>query len=151
MYLSWLRGNYCRRKRLHYKNGKVLENPEPIIGAQQLTGTGRNIDCMVEAINRNGLQASVAAEMGRGSIDVLQSGTSFENGVDAWQKINSASGENIELDAKTSDKLGLNISSADSSVKVDHGFLQNYRSETEATLKSTMGSLICTQYMVPLI
>jgi hypothetical protein len=110
---------------------KGVEESGPIIGTQQLTGTGRNIDCMVEAINRNGLQASVAAGMGRGSIDVLQSGTAFENGVDAWQKINSAYGENIELYAKTSDKSGLNI--ADSSVKVDHGFLQNYRSEAEAT------------------
>ena len=78
---------------------------EPIIGSQQLTGTGRNINCMVEANNQNGLKASVAAGVGRGSIDILQSGTAFKNDVNAWQKINSASGENIDLYAGTSDKL----------------------------------------------
>jgi hypothetical protein len=105
---------------------------EPIIGFHQLTGTGRNIDCMVRAQNRDGLKASVAVGVGRGSIDVLQSGTAFKDGVDAWQEINSASGDNIELYAKTSDKLSLNM--ADSSVKVDYGQVENYRSEAEASL-----------------
>ena len=105
---------------------------DPIIGVQQLTGTGRNIACMAKAQNRDGLKASVAVGVGRGSIDVLQSGTASKDGVDAWQKINSASGDNIELYAKTSDKLSLNM--ADSIVKVDHGQVENYRSEAEASL-----------------
>jgi len=49
---------------------------------------------------------------------------------DAWQLIGSASGENIALCAKASDIFG---DMADSRTTVDHGFLQYYRSEAEAS------------------
>ena len=109
-----------------------VEKSKPIIGSQQLTGTGSNIDCRVEAINRDGLKAGVVAKVREGSIDILQSGSASKRDVYAWQEIDSASGENIELYATTSDELGKN--KADSSQTVDKGFLQDYRSAAEATL-----------------
>jgi hypothetical protein len=91
-----------------------------------------DVNCMVEAINKDGLKASVAAGMGIGSIDILQSGTASKKDVYAWQEIDSASGDTIELSAATSDKSG---NMADSSLTVDgNGFLKDYRSAAEATL-----------------
>ena len=87
--------------------------------------------------NREGYKAQVNTNINSNSPTSSLTGyytkaTASENGVDAWQKIDWASGKNIELYAKTSDNSVKNM--ADSSVKVDHGFLQNYRSEAEASL-----------------
>lgn len=83
--------------------------------------------------NKDGLIASVSAGVVRGSIDIQQSATAandFDEGVDAWQKIASASGDIIALNAKTSDISGKN--KADSSVTAYNGVLQNYNSEAWA-------------------
>ena len=83
--------------------------------------------------NREGYNAQVNTNINSNSptsslTNYFAQSTASEKGVDAWQISDSASGENIALYAKTS--LGKNM--ADSSVKVDHGFLENYRSEAEA-------------------
>jgi hypothetical protein len=116
----------------HYKqywNG--VDTSGPITGIQELIGTGSNIECISLAVNRNGLEARVSAGVGKGSIDIKQGATASEFTADAWQGINSAMGENIELNAETSDKLERNT--ADSSVKIDHGSLVNYDSEAQAS------------------
>jgi hypothetical protein len=116
----------------HYKQSWDGEDTSgPIEGIQELTGTGSNIKCTSVAVNRNGLEARVSAGVGKGSIDIKQGATASDSMADAWQSINSAMGENIELKAETSDKLERNT--ADSSVKIDHGTLVNYNSEAQAS------------------
>jgi hypothetical protein len=83
--------------------------------------------------NREGYNAQVNTNINSNSptsslSDYYTQANAYEKDVDAWQISGSASGENIALYAKTS--LGKNM--ADSRVKVDHGFLQNYRSEAQA-------------------
>ena len=116
----------------HYKQSWNGEDTYgPIAGTQELIGTGSNIKCTSVAVNRNGLEARVSAGVGKGSIDLKQVATASESMADAWQRINSAMGENIELNAETSDKLERNT--ADSSVTIDHGSLANYNSEAQAS------------------
>ena len=105
-----------------------------ISGTQGLKATGNSIECTSQAVNRDGLASSVSAGVGKGSIDIKQGATASESTADAWQGINSAMGENIKLNAETSDKLKQNM--ADSSVKINCGSLANYNSEAQA-LKET--------------
>ena len=105
-----------------------------ISGTQGLKATGRSIECSSEAVNRNGLAARVSAGVDKGSIDIKQGATASDSIADAWQGINSAMGENIELNAETSDRLEQN--KADSSVKINCGALLNYNSDAQALEKT---------------
>ena len=106
---------------------------DSITGTQRLDNAGTNINCMVHATNRDKLTASVTAAMDSGKIDIQQTGRASKDGADAWQKIESASGDNIWLNAETSDALGKN--KADSSVTISSdpkdqdAFLKKYNSE----------------------
>lgn len=103
-----------------------------ITGIQGLKATGSNFELTSKAVNRNGLEASVSAGVGKGSIDINQVATASEVTADSRQKIASASGDDIELIAETSDGSGKN--KADSSVTIYHdGILKNYNSEAEGT------------------
>jgi hypothetical protein len=102
-----------------------------ISGTQGLKATGNSIECTSQAVNRDGLASSVSAGVGKGSIDIKQGATASDSTADAWQGINSAMGENIKLNAETSDKLKQNM--ADSSVTIDCGSLVNYNSEAQAS------------------
>ncbi len=102
-----------------------------ISGTQGLKATGNSIECTSQAVNRDGLASSVSAGVGKGSIDIKQGATASDSTADAWQRINSAMGENIKLNAETSDKLKQNM--ADSSVTIDCGSLVNYNSEAQAS------------------
>jgi hypothetical protein len=102
-----------------------------ISGTQGMKATGNNIECTSRAVNRDGLVSSVSAGVGKGYIDIKQGATASESTADAWQGINSAMGEDIKLNAETSDKLKQNM--ADSSVKINCGSLLNYNSEAQAS------------------
>ena len=101
-----------------------------ISGTQGLKATGNRIECTSQAVNRDGLASSVSAGIGKGSIDIKQGATASDSTADAWQRIASASGDNIVLSAGASDGSGKN--KADSCVTIDHdGILKNYNSEAE--------------------
>jgi hypothetical protein len=102
-----------------------------ISGTQGMKATGNNIECTSRAVNRDGLVSSVSAGVGKGYIDIKQGATASESTADAWQGINSAMGEDIKLNAETSDKLKQNM--ADSSVKINCGSLSNYNSYAQAS------------------
>jgi hypothetical protein len=111
-----------------------------ITGTQKLSGTGSNIECTSEAVTKKyGLEASVSAGVGKGDIDIIQGATASESTADAWQTINSAKGENIELNAETSDRLKHNT--ADSSVMMHSGSLDHIKSEAYASQQNRNGPL----------
>ena len=124
----------------HYKQSwNGVDTSGPIAGIQELIGTGSNIKCTSVAVNRNGLEARVSAGVGKGSIDIKQGATASEFTADAWQGINSAMGDNIELNAETSDKLERNT--ADSSVMMHSGSLDHIKSEAYASQQNRNGPL----------
>jgi hypothetical protein len=95
--------------------------------------TADSIHAFADAASRDGNTASTSIDVTKGSlVGYSNSAYATLGEADAWQSINSASGENIELYAETSDELVKNF--ADSRVTVDHGFLQNYRSEANALI-----------------
>ena len=91
------------------------------------------IYAFAKAVNRDGIAAGTSIDVKKGSLIGYSNlaHADFET-AHAWQKIDSASGKNIELYAETSDRLIKNF--ADSSVAVDHGDLQNYVSEAQASI-----------------
>ena len=77
-----------------------------ITGTQRLIGTGSNIECTSEAVNKNmGLRLVYLPVSAKEILTSIQGATASESTADAWQMINSAKGENIELNAETSDRL----------------------------------------------
>jgi len=91
------------------------------------------IHAFADAASRDGNTAGTSIDVTKGSlIGYSNSAYATLGDADAWQSINSASGEDIKLYAKAADELVDNF--AGSSVAVDHGFLQNYRSEANALI-----------------
>jgi hypothetical protein len=97
------------------------------------------IYAFAKAVNRDGIAAGTSIHVIKGSSkwcslkEYSNNAYADEYNANAWQNINSASGENIELYAATSDKFVRNF--ADSSVSVvGHGVLKNYGSEADALI-----------------
>jgi hypothetical protein len=91
------------------------------------------IHAFANAASREGITVGSVIDVTKGSLRGYTNSAYATSGyADAWQSINSASGEKIELYAEASDKLVKNF--ADSSVRVDHGFLKNYRSEANGLI-----------------
>jgi len=95
--------------------------------------TADSIHAFAKAVNRDGIAAGTSIDVTKGSL-IGYSNLAYATlgTADAWQSINSAWGENIELYAAASDKSFKNF--ADSSVMLDHGFLKNYRSEANGLI-----------------
>ena len=103
------------------------------------------IHAFANAASREGITVGSGIDVTKGSlIGYTNSAYATLGYADVWQSINSASGENIELYAVTSDKLVKNF--ADSRVKVDHGFLENYRSEANALILTDGNIDLCAMH-----
>jgi hypothetical protein len=91
------------------------------------------IHAFANAASREGITVGSSIDVTKGSLMGYANSAYATSGyADAWQSINSASGEKIDLYAGASDKLVKNF--ADSSVRVDQGFLENYRSEANGLI-----------------
>jgi hypothetical protein len=102
-------------------------------GAQEIIGTVGDINCKIEAKDRDGeFDASVSATVGQGAIDLFQSATAKKDDANAWQRISSTSQslDDVFLKAESSDRFG---DKTDSSVEVDHGTLNNFVSQAEGS------------------
>lgn len=116
---------------------KTIPTPQSSLTAQEcldVTNAKTTIQADAIASSGEGDNAQVGINMGPGSLVGYQnSATASEFTADSWQKIASASGDNIELSAKTYDGSGKN--EADSSVTINHdASLKNYNSEAGCSI-----------------